>query len=336
MLRSVVSFCFSIISLTVLSLPAVGQETSRNNSMPRALHGQVRFAQGGSPAQHVIVRLERFHGGVWGEVVTDATGKYDFSGMTPDIYTVTVRLPGYLEQRREVDLQSVNNAYELFQLVADRSSSTGNSTQPTRVIDANVPAEATREFDRGEAALARGGETNLLEAVRHLEKAVGIYPAFLEARLRLGTAYMDLKQWDKAEATLRRAIEIDPKTANAWFALGELYIQQKRIDDAEKALREGLAVENRSWQGHFALGRLYLGKGETVKAARQIALTLQLNPNLADAHLLAGNIFLHAGNREDALIEFEEYLRLAPKGQYAEEARGMIEKIKRVPASKKG
>jgi len=325
-----------MISLAVFALPAAGQQTSRNNSMPRALHGQVRFAHGGSPAQYVIVRLERFHGGVWGEVVTDATGKYDFSGMTPDIYVVIVRLPGYLEQRREVDLESMNSAYELFQLVADRSSSIVNSIPTAKVINANVPAEAAREFERGEAALARGSaETNLQDAVHHWEKAVGIYPAFLEAHLRLGAAYMVLKQSDKAEVALRRAIEIDPKTANAWFALGELYKQQKRIDEAEKALREGLAVENRSWQGHFALGRLYLGKGETVKAARQIALTIQLNPNLADAHLLAGNIFLQAGKREDALIEFEEYLRLAPKGQYAGEARGMIERIKKMPVSKK-
>jgi len=328
----VVRFCLGIVSLAVLALPAAGQQTSRTNSMPRALHGQVRFAQGASPAPHVIVRLERFHGGVWGEVVTDATGKYDFSGMSPEIYIVTVRLPGYLEQRREVDLQSVNSSYELFQLVADRSSSTDNSTTAAKVVNANLPAEATREFDKGESALARGGgEANLQEAVRHWEKAVGIYPAFLEAHLRLGTAYMDLKQWDKAEAALRRAIEIDPKTANAWFALGELYIQQKRTDDAERALREGLAVENRSWQGHFALGRLYLGKRETVKAARQIALTIQLNPNLADAHLLAGNIFLHAGNREYALAEYQDYLRLAPNGEYAAQVRQTLQKLRPSP-----
>src|SRR5713226_10782080 len=124
MRRTIVRFCLSIVSLIVLSLLATGQVTSRNNSMPRALHGQVRFAQGGSPAQHVIVRLERFHGGIWGEVVTDTTGKYDFSGMSPEIYIVTVRLAGYFEQRREVDLQSVNSSYELFQLVANRPSST--------------------------------------------------------------------------------------------------------------------------------------------------------------------------------------------------------------------
>lgn len=329
MVRSVVSFCFSIISLTVLSLPAAGQETSRNNSMPRTVQGQVRFAQGGTPAARVTVRVERFHGGVWGEVITDATGKYQFSGMTADIYVITIRFPGYVEQRREIDLMSATNGYELFQLVPNSPSSTTNLGQSQRIINANIPVEASREFNRGETALARGGgQTNLQDAVRHWEKAVNIYPAFLEARLRLGTAYMDLKQLDKAEATLRRAIQIDPKTANAWFALGELYLQLKRIDEAERALREGLAVENRSWQGHFALGRLYLGRRETVKAARQIALALQLNPNLAEAHLLAGNIMLTAGKRKDALTEYEEYLRLAPNGAYSTQVHDTLKRLK--------
>src|SRR3989442_2845573 len=330
MLRQIVRFCFGIVPLTVLSLHAAGQQPSRNRSMPVSVHGQVRFSRDGNPAEHVIVRLERFHGGVEGEMVTDATGKYQFSGMVPDTYIVTVRLPGYLEQRREVDLQSVNNAYELFQLVADRSSSTDKSTTAAKVLNANVPAEAAREFDKGETVFVRGGgEANLQAAMRHWQNAVSIYPAFLEAHLRLGTAYMDLKKWDYAEAALRRAIEIDPKTANAWFALGELYLQQKRLNDGEKALRQGLTVENRSWQGHLALGRLYLEKHETLQAARQIALTLQLNPSLAEAHLLAGNIFLNAGKREDALAEYNEYLRLAPNGAYSNQVRDTVKKLKR-------
>src|SRR6266849_2393890 len=160
--RSLVCFCLSLVSLVVVSLPAAGQQPSRNRSMPVTVHGQVRFARGGNPAEHVVVRLERSHGGVEGEVVTDATGKYQFSGMTADIYVITIRFPGYVEQRREIDLMSATNGYELFQLVPNSPSSTTNLGQSQRIINANVPVEASREFNRGETALARGGgETNL-------------------------------------------------------------------------------------------------------------------------------------------------------------------------------
>jgi len=96
-------------------------------------------------------------------------------------------------------------------------------------------------------------------------------------------------------------------------------------------LIDGLKLENRSWQGHFILGRLYWSRNEIVKAGRQVALALQLNPNFAEAHLLGANILSRAGKREDAVFEFEEYLRLAPKGAYATQAREAVQKLKQSP-----
>jgi Tfp pilus assembly protein PilF len=328
MIRPALPFSIGIALFATALLPAQGQQPRPTSSLPVTVHGQIRFAQGGAPVMNALVRIENFHGGVEGELMTDTTGKYQFSSLRADLYVLTIHLPGYIDQRREVDLRTVRSAYELFQLVADKSASAATPPPATGVVNVNIPTEAAKEFEKGVTALAGGGNANLEDAIRHWEKAVSIYSKFAEAELRLGTAYMDLKQWDKAEAALRRVLEIDPKTANAFFALGELYRQKKQTTAAEKALRDGLALDNYSWRGHFALGRLYLSNGETLKAARQIALTIQLNPSLAEAHLLAGNILLRAGKREDALAEFQEYLRLAPEGEYATQARDMAEKLK--------
>ena len=167
-----------------------------------------------------------------------------------------------------------------------------------------------------------------MEGVSHLEKALSIYPHFLQAELRLGATYMDLHEWDKAEQALRRALEINPKAANAYFALGEIYWRQKKYSEAEKSLREGLAIEDRSWQGHFTLARVFWSKGDLSKAGRQVGLAIQLNPNFAEAHLLAGDIHLRANNREYALEQFQEYLRLAPKGEFAAQAREAVRKLR--------
>jgi hypothetical protein len=50
---------------------------------------------------------------------------------------------------------------------------------------------------------------------------------------------------------------------------------------------------------------------------------LQLKPDFAEAHLLAGNVLLKVGQQQRA-DQYEEYLRLAPKGDYAAEARRLI------------
>jgi len=297
-------------------------------SEPIEIRGQVRFASNGTPVPNIVVRLEAVSGGVVNEEVTDRLGKFRFSSLSPIQYFVTVRLSGYREVRREVNLIMQSSEEVQIQLVPEISE-TETPSRTTRLLDANVPPEARSEFEKGETALL--AKNKLVEGILHLEKAIAIYPNFPEAQIRLGTAYMDAKEWDKAELALKRAIELAPDASNAFFALGELYMQQKKYSEAERRLRQGLRIDNRSWRGHFALGRVYWASGDVQQAAKQIALTLQLNQDLADAHLLAGNILLRSGKREDARTEFEAYLRLAPKGEFASQVKTILQKMKTSP-----
>ena len=60
-----------------------------------------------------------------------------------------------------------------------------------------------------------------------------------------------------------------------------------------------------------------------------------MNPlqDFAEAHLLAGNILLRLGQHQRARIEYEEYFRLAPKGEYVDEARELLLKLQKMPAN---
>jgi Tfp pilus assembly protein PilF len=323
--------CLILIVLILLSFSSVVGQGARPRVLPATVHGQVRYAHGGAPADNVLVRLERFSGGIEGEAITDRTGKFQFSGVPPAVYLVRVHLPGFRDEQRQIDLQTTPSDYVLFHLLPDEVRSSNASVQPTKLLDANVPPRAQKEFEKAQQILLSSKKERLTECIAHLETAVSIYPNFLEAQLKLGTTYMDLGEWDKAEEALNRALQIDPKIANTLLALGELKFQRKNYVEAEKYLIDGLKLENRSWQGHFILGRLYWTRNEIVKAGRQVALALQLNPNLAEAHLLGANILLRAGKREDASFEFEEYLRLAPKGAYAAQAREAVRKLKQSP-----
>jgi hypothetical protein len=68
--------------------------------------------------------------------------------------------------------------------------------------------------------------------------------------------------------------------------------------------------------------------GDLVKAGPQVGTALQLNPKFARGHLLAANILLRAHQTENAVVEFEEYLRLEPKGEFAEQARQSVDSLK--------
>jgi tetratricopeptide (TPR) repeat protein len=324
MSRTLLFRSVALFSIFFLSVTAQAQRYPRTTSIAPQINGQLRYAQGGHPAEFVLVRLEIFSGGMAGETNTDRNGKFSFTGLTPELYIVSVRLQGFKEVQQQVDLRTQVTDYIQLQLVADDRSDSSTSTKPG-VINAHVPNDAVAEFQKGCDALLHD---NTGEGILHLEKAIKLYPNYSEAMLLLGTAYMDNREWDKAESTLRQALAAEPKLAAAYFALGELYLRQKKYTDAEKQTIAGLKLDPKSVGGHFLLGRLYYELGDIVKAGPHVGTALRLNPKFAEGHLLAANILLRARQIENALVEFEEYLRLEPNGEYSEQAKEAAQRIK--------
>jgi Flp pilus assembly protein TadD len=330
----------SIVALTICAAVGLAQvQNGPASGNTVELHGQVRFTEGGAPAYNILVRLESYDsGGSISEAFTDRLGKFRFSGLPPAQYSVRVHQSGYRDTQQNVDLQTSSSGFVMLQLAKDASGSTAASVVGS--INAKVPAAAQKEFDKGVAALAGTGKDRVTVAIRSFEKAIEIYPQFVEARLKLGTACMDVAQWDKAERSLLATLEIDPNAANAFFALSEIYLRQNKLSEAENVLTKGLAIEDRSYLGHLNLARVNWEKARLVKdlvqakpalekAYEEVKRALDLNSNLAGAHLLKGNLLLRVGRTNDALVEFDEYLRLEPNGPLANETREVVDKIRK-------
>ena len=332
----------SILAIALCHFVGLGQVQSDPSRATVEIHGQVRFVEGGAPAAHVLVRLESYDGGgSISEAFTDRLGKFRFTGLPPAQYSIRVRQMGYRDAQQNVDMTTQSNGLVFLQLAREASTSTKSTAVGT--IDATVPAAAQKEFDKGVAALAEGGKEKTAFAARCFEKAIAIHPPFVEARLKLGTAYMDLGEWEKAEKSLLATIEAEPRAFNAMFALSEIYLRQNKLAEAEKLVGQGLAIEEQSDLGHLNLARVYWEQARVIKDLAQAKPVLEksyehvkraliLNPNLANAHLLKGNLLLRVTRTSDALTEFDEYLRLEPNGPFAGETRALVEKIRKATA----
>jgi tetratricopeptide (TPR) repeat protein len=290
--------------------------------------GQVRIAATMLPASRVPIRLERFGGGLVDQIDTDATGRFRFSNLPRGYYRVILNVPGYRPAQQDADLQVVFRASLLFELATEN---TGPAVL-LDVIDARAPAPAREELIRGRTALSK---KLYPEAIDHLQKAVDVYPDFYEAHLLLGTALLDGREWVKAEHSFQRAVEVKTGSAPATIALGEVYWREKRYEEAEKTLLAGLKLDDKSWHGYFTLARLYWDQENIPKAAPAIGRALQLKPDFAEAHLLAGNILLRVNQPERALVAYQEYLKLDPKGDFAPQARELIAKLNKTIGEKK-
>ena len=297
------------------------------------ISGQVRLAGSLSPAEGVRVTLEKVGGGTLDQMATDSRGRFHFTSLLRGQYVVNLSAPCYEPVRRQVELVLVFRAYLDEELTPDTTSpACAASNAPASAVDARVPDEARREFERGSAALSKGKDD---EGVSHLRRAVEIYPDFLQARLLLASAHMKARRWEDAEATLARAVGTDPHSVAALVSLGEARRRLKKYTEAEESLTAALKLDDTSWQGHLALGRVYLDTDQIKKAAPHIGRTLQLKPDLPEAHLLGGNILLKVGEPARALTEYEEYLRLAPEGEYAAPTRELVGKLRKSLAEKK-
>ncbi len=115
------------------------------------INGQVRRVDGGAPIDKALVRVEPVSGGVSGQVMTDYTGKFQVNGLTPAIYNVSVKAPGFKEYQQQVDLSTMTRSHLQIQLIADVAS--GSETFPLATLNAAVPSEALKEFELGRKKL---------------------------------------------------------------------------------------------------------------------------------------------------------------------------------------
>jgi Flp pilus assembly protein TadD len=334
MLRLTFRLLTTVTFLSLAAYPALPQGgIPRGPGLPAQVHGQVRYAQGGRPAFNILVEIEKFSGGVVAQEMTDRSGNFQFTNLTREQFIVKIHTPGFKDVQQWIELNTTLNQYVMLTLEPDGSGAAPATANTGGLIDANVPSKAQEEFTKGRAALLDNGKSE--EGIAHLENAVKISPNFLEAYLMLGAAYMDGHQLDKAESTLRHALGINSKKAEAYFALGEVYRQQKKLAEAEKTLLAGLKIDDNSWRGHLALGRVYWDMGKIVQAGPHVGTALKLKPDLADGYLLAGDIWLRARQAENALADFEEYLRLEPSGKYAPQTRELVARIKKALGERK-
>lgn len=334
-------FFLSLVILAFASLtrPALAQNSERDRdtynpaTTSADISGQVRLAGNAMPSQGIRVVLERVGSGTLDQMTTDSRGRFRFASLQRGQYVVNLSAPCYQTDRRQVELLVIFRAYLDVELTPDTTSpACAASPASASAVDARVPENARKEFERGSAALSKGKAD---EGVEHLRKAVEIYPDFLQARLLLASAHMKSRRWDDAEATLARAVETDPHSVAALVSLGEARRRLKKYAEAEESLAAALKLDDSSWQGHLAMGRVYLDTEQVKKAAPHIGRTLQLKPDLAEAHLLGGNILLKIGEPTRALSEYEEYLRLDPAGEYAAPTRELVAKIRKTLPEKK-
>ena len=135
-----------------------------------------------------------------------------------------------------------------------------------------------------------------------------------ELRVILGKAYLERKDWAKADAAFADAVRLSPYDEETRFAAAQGRLMHQDFVGAEQAVLEARKVFDKSAQLELTLGVAYYGQRKFSKAVDQFLLTMRLAPDLPQPYAFLGRILEHAGDRlPEAAERFEAFEQRHPE-----------------------
>ena len=187
--------------------------------------------------------------------------------------------------------------------------------------DLLLPTKAVKELQRSQDAL-KSGDTR--SSAQHLEKALQIYPGYLEGHNSLGARYVELHEYEKAAAEFQKAIDIDPRVMQPFNNLSVALFLQQRYRDAESAARRARDLEPRDPTARYMLGAILATEGHNPEEAME--MLRETKEQFPDSRLLLAKVLVRLGAVEGAEKELRGYLAV-PGGEKKQTAERWLERL---------
>lgn len=194
--------------------------------------------------------------------------------------------------------------------------------------------QAELKFQRAETAR----ETARDDAAR--QKAVELYRQALETRQNFPAAHvglarvlLDLNDTNGALAEIEAARRYRAIYPEASAVEGRIHREAGQTDEAIGAFNRSIR-ESHGFQpeAHVGIGRVYEDKGQYELAAREFKIAVeQLSDTEPIIYQLLGVAYEKAGENKEAILAYENYLRLAPNGSLAPAVRSIVEQLRQQP-----
>ena len=153
---------------------------------------------------------------------------------------------------------------------------------------------ARPHFESAEVALDSGRRQ---EGIRHLERAILLFPGYQDALLLSSRLLAEEGNVEKALERAERAIRANEENADAWTRAGSLYAWMARSQSnpslsakAEAAFQKALALDGRQARAALGLAMIRARQGSLDQAEELLRQAVAMEPDLADAWFMIGEI----------------------------------------------
>jgi tetratricopeptide (TPR) repeat protein len=182
----------------------------------------------------------------------------------------------------------------------------GNSQRDNLVpvSQLRIPAKAVKEYERARKAFQHG---DVDFSANHLQKALHIYPDFIQAHNVLGLCFIQLGDYQKALAEHEAALALDPHRVETHQDLSLALLSLNRFQEAEDEARQALQLDSNSVAARYTLGRAIIGQGHA--SAEAIEMLRRSEDAFSDASLVLAQIHFSAGRTDQVVADLRHYLR---------------------------
>ncbi|MHB8419429.1 MAG: tetratricopeptide repeat protein [Myxococcales bacterium] len=233
--------------------------------------------------------------------------------------------PAADEERLAMDLDQKN--VDMPIIAGRRLLRAGQSDKAIALFKKAIDLDPNRPValaDLGRAYLAQPGPAGAAKAVQQLRAALARAPQDARLMVLLGEALQRTGDAEHARDEWQAAVTRDPENADAQYDLARYWAAK---GDAAKAKAAWQAVSQRADGDRLAeadteLGKLALAKGDNGSAQDFFRRALSASAAYAPPYYYAGQFLLKdRAKRKDGKELLRQYLRLAPGGAFAAEAK---------------
>ncbi len=261
-------------------------------------------------------------------VSTDDLGQAKFDHLSAGTYAVKVWGPG-LQAVSSPDFHVGSEErphMETVQVQADSGSTQVPPTPTISKVALRAPAKAVKEFDRGNQAFA---ESNINGAIRHLQKAIELYPEYAAAYNNLGSAFARNREWDKGIDAYHNAIRLDDHLADAYVNLARVLALQNKYSDAESLLAKDLSFDPLNSSALMLISSVELRLGKYDECLSNLhKLSTASAKAYPFSHYIAAVALRAKNDIHLAVAEYDLFLKESPLNPYVPQAKAAVKELR--------
>jgi tetratricopeptide (TPR) repeat protein len=213
--------------------------------------------------------------------------------------------------------------------IKDRAASIGKSKELSDAFNAGLTALQAKQYDAAVASLTKASELD--------PKQVAVWAQLADAHVGLASTKTGPEfdaEMAKGLEAYAKAIELNPNDGATHNNYALALAKAKKFDDMKVELNKAAQLDpTKAGQYYYNLGALMVNAGQNEAAVDAFKKAVEADPKHADSYYQLGvGLVSKASLGADGKVTpvpgtieaFQKYLELAPNGQFAEGAKGML------------